>query len=144
MGIIGNRGLQGQPILPYAEVKSYAGADVFLDLAFVDHTNTPVVPTSISLEIDDLTNSQVMLAPTVLASGGSTSGSLIYPAFATTMYLQVAGAIMQMSFPYEGSQLCQFAFTFTGVDSVTGQPFTSPAVIAVIELCAIQTVTGGG
>lgn len=142
MGIIGNRYLQGQPILPYANVKSYTNTDVFLDLVFVDHTQTQVVPTSIMLEIDDLTNAQTMLGPTTLSPTGAASGPLIYPAFTSAFTLQVSAATMQMTYPYEGSQICQFKMTFTAVDSATGQPFTSTAPIAVIELCAVSSVSG--
>jgi hypothetical protein len=142
---IGNRYLQGQPILPYANVKAYPGTDLFLDFQFVDHTNTPVIPTSISIEIDDITNSQIMAGPTTLTSTGAigTAGSpFTYPAFASTMYLQVLGSVWQMSYPYVGSQLCQVGMQFTAIDSVTGQPFTSNAVIAIVELCALATVSG--
>ena len=142
MGTIGNRALQGSPILPYDNYKLYANSDAFLDLEFVDHTSSPVVPTSISLELDDLTNSTTMIAPTTLTITGSTSGNLIYPAFAASMYLQIAAAAMQMTFPYEGSQLCTLRMTFTGIDSVTGASFTSNAISVVIELCAVQTVSG--
>lgn len=141
MGPIGNRYLQGQPILPYANVKSYQGADIFLDVEFVDHTNTPVSPTSILLEIDDLTNGQVMLGPITLVAGGSAVAPAIYPAFAAAWSIQIAGSSLQMSFPYKGSQICQFKFQFTAIDSVTGAPFTSPAV-AVVELCSLATVSG--
>jgi hypothetical protein len=142
---IGNRYLQGSPILPYANVKAYPGTDLFLDLQFVDHTNTPVVPTSISVEIDDITNSVVMAGPTTLTAAGAvgTAGApFTYPAFAASMYLQVLGSAWQMTFPYIGSQLCQIGMQFTAVDSVTGQPFTSNAVIAIVELCALATVSG--
>jgi hypothetical protein len=146
MGIIGNRGLQGQPVLPYANVKSYAGADVFMDLAFLDHTGTPVVPISITLEIDDLTNDQTPLSPTVLNPAGSSVGPLFYPAFSSAFTIQISGnsnfQALQMSFPYEGSQLDQIVITFTAIDSVTGNLFNAPAVSAVIELCAIQTPSG--
>lgn len=141
MGQIGNRYLQGQPILPYVNVKANQGADIFLDVQFVDHTQTPVVPTSILLEIDDITNAQAMLGPLTLSPSGSASGSLIYAAFASAWTLQVAGSVMQMTFPYEGSQICQLKFQFTAIDSVTGAPFTGPAV-AIVELCAIATVSG--
>src|SRR5271166_3546279 len=104
--VIGNRYLQGSPILPYANVKAYPGTDLFMDLQFVDHTNTPVVPTSVSIEIDDITNSVVMAGPTTLSSGGSTAAPFLYPAFAGTMYIQVSGSVWQMTFPYIGSQLC--------------------------------------
>lgn len=143
--VIGNRYLQGTPILPFANVKAYPGTDLFLDLQFVDHTNTPVVPTAISIEIDDITNSQTMAGPATLVSTGAigTVGvPFTYPAFASSMYLQVLGSAWQMSFPYTGSQLCQIGMQFTAVDSVTGQSFTSNAVIAIVELCALATVSG--
>lgn len=145
--VIGNRYLQGSPILPYANVKAYPNTDLFMDLQFVDHTNTPVVPTSISIEIDDITNSVVLpgCGPTTLNPAGAIGSAglaFTYPAFAASMYLQVLGSALQMTFPYIGSQLCQVGMQFTAVDSVTGQPFTSTAVIAVIELCALATVSG--
>jgi hypothetical protein len=143
--VIGNRYLQGSPILPYANVKAYPGTDLFMDLQFVDHTNTPVVPTSISIEIDDITNSVVMAGPTALALAGAVGSAgtpFTYPAFAASMYLQVLGSAWQMTFPYIGSQLCQVGMQFTAIDSVTGQPFTSNAVIAVVELVALATVSG--
>jgi hypothetical protein len=140
--VIGNRYLQGSPILPYANVKAYPFTDIFMDLQFVDHTNTPVIPTSISIEIDDITNSVVMAGPMTLNPAGNVGPPFTYPAFAATMYLQVLATEWQMTFPYIGSQLCQVGMQFTAIDSVTGQPFTSTAVIAVIELCALATVSG--
>jgi hypothetical protein len=128
--------------LPYPQFKAYANTDVFLDLEFVDHTNTPVVPVTISIELDDLTNSTEMIAPTTLLAAGSTVGQVYYPAFAASMWLQLTAAAMQMTFPYEGSQLCTLRMTFTGIDSVTGQTFTANAISSVIELCAVQTVSG--
>jgi hypothetical protein len=58
------------------------------------------------------------------------------------MTLQIAANTMQMTFPYEGSQICQVKLVFTAVDSVTGNVFTSSAPIAQIELCAVSTVSG--
>jgi hypothetical protein len=143
MGVIGNRYLQGSPILPYANVKAYPHTDLFLDLQFVDHTNTPVIPTSISVEIDDITNSVTMAGPMKLNPLGDITGTpFSYPAFTATMTLQVRGFAWQMTFPYIGSQLCQVGMRFTAIDSVTGQPFESSAVIAIVELCALATVSG--
>lgn len=144
---IGNRYLQGSPILPYANVKAYPNTDIFMDLQFVDHTNTPVTPTDIRIEIDDITNSVVLpfCGPTTLNAAGATGTAALpftYPAFSPTMYLQVLASAWQMTFPYVGSQLCQVGMQFTAIDSVTGQPFTSTAVIAIIELCALATVSG--
>lgn len=142
MGIIGNRYLQGQPILPYANVKAYEGSDVFFDIEFVDHTNTPVIPTSVQLEVDDLTNAQAMFGPAPLSAGGSASGPVLYPAFAASWNLQASGSqLMQMTFPYEGSQLCQFKFVFTAIDSVTGASFNG-VTLAIVELCSAATVSG--
>ncbi len=139
---IGNRYLQGQPILPYANVKAYPGTDLFLDLQFVDHTNTPVVPTSISIEIDDITNSVTMAGPTTLTSTGSTTAPFLYTTFASAMTLQISGSALQMTYPYIGSQLCQVGMQFTAIDSVTGNSFTSNSVVAIVELCALATVSG--
>ena len=147
MGVIGNRYLQGSPILPYANVKAYPNTDIFMDLQFVDHTNTPVTPLTINIEIDDITNSVVLpnCGPTALVAAGAIGTASLpftYPAFAPSMYLQVLASAWQMTFPYIGSQLCQVGMQFTAIDSVTGQPFTSTAVIAIIELCALATVSG--
>jgi hypothetical protein len=145
MGVIGNRYLQGSPILPYANVKAYPFTDLFMDLQFVDHTNTPVVPTSVSIEIDDITNSVVMVGPATLNPAGAVGNAgspLTYAAFASALTIQIIGTALQMTFPYIGSQLCQVGMQFTAIDSVTGQPFTSTAVVAVIELCALATVSG--
>jgi hypothetical protein len=130
MGPIPNRGLQGQPILPYPSFQSYAGADAFLDLIFVDHTMTPVVPSSFMYQLDDLTNDINMILPTTVTTG--------FPAAGTVYVLQLLATKMQMTFPYQGSQLCQLSGQFVATDSVTGNPFTATFVY-IIELCAIQT-----
>jgi len=139
---IGNRYLQGQPVLPYANVKAYPSTDMFLDLQFIDHTNTPVVPTSVSIEIDDITNSVILFGPTVLTAAGVVGPPITYGAFASSMTLQVGPSVWTMTYPYVGSQLCQVGMQFTAIDSVTGQPFTSTSIIAVIELCALASVSG--
>lgn len=139
---IGNRYLQGTTPTPYADTLIYQNTDVFIDLAFLDHTDTQVVPTSVSIEIDDITNSVTMLGPVSLTSTGSSSGSLIYGAFATTMTLQIAASVWTMTYPYIGSQNCQIGMTFTATDSVTGQTFTVTTPLAVIGLVAVGTVSG--
>lgn len=141
MSIISNRYLQGSPILPYANVKAYAGSDIFMDVEFVDHTQTPVTPTTISLEIDDITNAQMMYFQAVISAAGSNNPPLQYGVFAPSMTFQFSSTLMQMTFPYEGSQLCQFKFSFIATDSVTGVIFTAPA-IAIVELCSLSTVSG--
>lgn len=131
---------------PYPNVQSYAGADIFIDLAFMDHTLTPVVPVSIMVELDDLTNSIAMDGgPITLSPGGSTSGNYIYPAFAsgspTPWTIQLAGGLMQMTYPYQGSQICKWKVLFTALDSVLGTNFSAPNEI-VIELISSPTVSG--
>jgi hypothetical protein len=144
---IGNRYLQGQPILPYANVKAYPNTDIFFDLQFVDHTNTPVTPTDIRIEINDITNTLQLpgLSPVTLNPAGAIGTAALpytYPAFQPTMYLQVLASAWQIQYPYQGSVLIQVGMQFTAVDSVTGQPFTATTIIAIIELCAIATVSG--
>lgn len=127
--IVGNRSLQGSPTLPYPRVQSYAGQDVFIDMAFVDHTQTPVIPTTLVYQVDDITNDQGMIAQVTLTP------------VATTYTLQLPGAGMQMTYPYQGTQLCQLAGWFQAIDSVTSALFTAP-FIAIIELAAIATPNG--
>lgn len=128
-------------MLPYPSVKTYQGQDIFMDLEFLDHTMTPVVPTAITLEIDDLTNSNILFNRASLSAGGSVTPPLQYAAFASAMTIQISGSLMQMTFPYQGSEIVQFAFSFTALDSVTGVAFTAPCVV-IVELVAVQTVSG--
>ncbi len=127
--VISNRALQGQPSLPYAEHFILAGNDVFVDLAFLDHTLTGVTPTSLIYQIDDMTNSVNMLPPTVLSPTSD------------LFTLQIPGSVMVMTYPYEGSQICQISYTMIAIDSVTSNPFTTKKV-DIVELCAIATPTG--
>jgi hypothetical protein len=126
---IGNRGLNGTTILPYASYNLYAGSDAFMDLEFVDHTLTPVIPIAFTWQMDDLTNDVSMIA-------ASTSVPT-----AASLTLQIPGSQMVMTYPYIGSQLCQFSFTITAIDSVTLASFQASGVVC-INLCAIQTPNG--
>jgi hypothetical protein len=144
--IIMNRGLQGSPNLPYLKDTTYAGEDTYVGLTFLDRVNTPVVPTTIKVELDDLTNSQNMDGgPITLNSAGATTTNYIYPAFSsggtTPWQLQLTAALMQMSFPYQGSQICKLKVLWTGVDSVLGNPFTG-VFENIIELVSSPTVSG--
>lgn len=143
--IIGNRGLQGGPMLPYPNVSQYAGNDAFIPLTFLDRQRVPVIPTTVKVELDDLTNSVSMdNGPNTLLSAGA-SGQYIYPAFTsgspTPWLLQATAAIMQMTYPYEGSQICKLKVVWTGVDSVTANTFTD-VIEWIIELVASPTVSG--
>ena len=126
---VGNRYLSGSPTLPYPSFRSYTGQDVFLDMAFVDHTQTPVIPTTLVYQVDDITNSVSMISQTTLNPGAS------------TYTLQIPGSGLQMSYPYEGTQLCQLSGWIQAIDSVTGSSFTAPFVY-IIELAAIATPNG--
>lgn len=144
--IIGNRGLQGGPMLPYPNVSQYAGNDAFIPLAFLDRQRVPVIPTSIKVELDDLTNAIDMDGgPNTLVSTGGVTTNYTYPAFAsgspTPWLLQANAAVMQMTYPYQGSQICKLKVVWTGVDSVTANTFTD-VIEWVIELVSSPTVSG--
>jgi hypothetical protein len=144
--IIGNRGLQGSPNLPYLQDTTYSGQDTYLGYVFLDRVNQPVVPTSIIVELDDLTNSINMDGgPNTLNSAGASTTFYIYPAFTNganpQWELQLTAAVMQMTYPYQGSQICKLKLVFTAVDSVYGNPFTG-VFENIIELVASPTVSG--
>jgi hypothetical protein len=133
-------------MLPYLSNPIYAGNDAFFPLTFLDRNRVPVVPTSIQVELDDLTNSVAMDGgPLTLVSGGAATTYYTYPAFAsgspTPWLLQANAAVMQMTFPYEGSQICKLKLVFTALDSVTNNPFTD-VVETMVELVASPTVSG--
>lgn len=126
---INNRALQGQPTLPYADFRSYAGEDVFANVAFIDAANNPVIPITIQYQIDDLTNAQNMVPITQVPGAPYTQSA---------MRLQLPASYWNMTFPYQGSQICQISWTYTALDSISNTQFTGRAV-NVVELCAIQT-----
>lgn len=145
--IIGNRGLQGSPNLPYIQDTTYAGEDTYLQYTFLDRTNTPVVPITISVELDDLTNSINMdNGPVPLNAAGASTTNYIYPAFSAgangPWVLQATAAVMQMTYPYQGSQICKLKLLWTALDSVYSNPFTG-IFENIIELVSSPTVSGG-
>jgi hypothetical protein len=144
--IIGNRGLQGSPNLPYLQDTVLAGSDTYLGFVFLDRTNTPVLPLTIRVELDDLTNSINMdSGPVTLNAAGASTNFYIYPAFTSganpQWELQLTAALMQMTYPYQGSQICKLTLVWTAVDSVLGNPFTG-RFENIIELVATPTVSG--
>lgn len=143
MVMISNRSLQGQPTLPYTDNIIWSNQDVFVTLTFVDRTQTPVVPNTLALEIDDLSNALDMYGPATLPPGGGTypSSPITSPAFASTMIVQIPASIMVMSYPYQGSQIVQLTWTATANDSVTGNLFQFRKV-DIVSLCAIATASG--
>lgn len=133
-------------MLPYPGDSQYAGNDGFVPLIFLDRNRVPVTPTSITVEMDDLTNSVAMdNGPITLNSAGASTTYYTYPAFSsgspTPWLLQLEAALMQMTYPYQGSQICQLKLVWTGVDSVTANTFTD-VITTIIELVAVPTVSG--
>lgn len=143
MVMISNRQLQGQPTLPYTDNVIWAGQDIFPTLNFVDRSQVPVVPTSLMFEIDDLTNAISMFGPYTFPSGGGVipTAPIGSPAFAATMTIQIPPGIMQMTYPFQGSQIVQIKWQATALDSVTGVSFQINKV-DIISLCEIATVSG--
>jgi len=99
-------------------------------MTFFDHTMTPTIPSTIAYEIDDLSNVQGMVPLTSVTPNGTP--------FQT---VQVPGAKLVMTYPYQGSQLCEVTVMATLTDSVTGNTSTAKGV-AILELIAIQTPGG--
>lgn len=121
---INNRGLSGQPTLPYVDYRSYAGADIYIDLTFLDYQGNLVLPTSLSYRIDDLTNATPVVPDTIVAVTG------------TTQTLQIPGAVMHMTHQWQGSEIFQIYLTaiLPGGSVVKS--------VSVLELLAIQTPNG--
>lgn len=133
-------------MLPYPSQAQYAGNDCFVPMTFLDRQRVPVIPTSIKVELDDLTNAIVMDGgPNTLSPAGAVTTFYTYPAFTsgspTPWLLQANAAVMQMTYPYEGSQICKMKIVFTALDSVTGTNFTD-VIENVIELASSPTVSG--
>lgn len=122
----------GLPGLPYQDVISYAGQDAYCDLVFLDYTGTPVIPSTFTYQLDDITNAINMIPPTTPA-----------PPATAEITIQLPASQMVSTREWQGSQLCQLSFTFTANDSVTGSQFNGRG-LAVIELVSIQTPFGGG
>lgn len=144
--IIGNRGLQGSPNLPYLQDQTLAGEDTYLGYVFLDRSNVPVTPVTIKIELDDLTNSLNMDGgPNTLNAAGATTTNYIYPAFSSGVngawQLQLTAALMQMTYPGQGSQICKLKLVWTGVDSVLSNPFTG-VFENILELVSSPTVSG--
>lgn len=145
--IIGNKSLQGSSNLPYLADSQLAGMDGYVGYTFLDRANVPVVPTSIKVELDDLSNGLNMDGgPNTLSVGGASGNFYIYPAFTSggsgnPWVLQLTANLMQMSYPYQGSQICKLKLVFTAVDSVLGNPFTD-VIENVIELVSSPTASG--
>ena len=121
---INNRGLSGQPTLAYVDYRSYQGADIFIDLTFLDHTGTPVTPASLTYQVDDLTNAVNVIPSTSVSVSSSTKT------------VQIPGSLMQMTHNWQGSEIFQIWFKAILPDGSTVMQIT------VLELLAIQTPDG--
>jgi hypothetical protein len=121
---INNRGLSGQPILPYVDYRSYQGADVFIDLTFLDHTGALVTPSTFSYQIDDMTNSLSIVPATSVAVTGS------------TQTLRLLGSVFQLSHNWQGSEIWQISMKAVLPDGSTVMGVT------ILELLAIQVPNG--
>lgn len=128
-GTLNYGALQGLPNTPYVDNRTFIGTDQFFQLAFLDHNGVLVVPTALSYIIDDISNAVNMVPTTVISTG-----------LASTMSVQVAAVKWQMTYPTQGSQLCQVKWTFSALDSVSGLSFSATAV-TIVELIAIATTS---
>jgi len=124
---IGNRGLAGQPTLPYNDFRIYAGSDVTLNFTFLDNNGALLQPTTITYLLDDITNFINMIPLTSLTPTGS------------QQTLDLPASSLNMTFDYQGSQLCQLVVTATFFNALSGVT-TTARERAIIELVAIQVV----
>lgn len=124
---INNRGLQGQPALPYTDFRAYAGGDVFVDVTFLDHAGTPQIPTSFTYQLDDLTNVQNMIPLTTVVPSSS------------QYTIQLPAASMQMTHMWVDSQICQLSVYATMPDTEVEPAGSLVPAVTIIELVAIQT-----
>lgn len=124
---INNRGLAGQPTLPYNDFRAYAGSDVSMNLTFLDQDGNLLQPTTITYLLDDITNFINMIPLTSLTPTGS------------QQTLMIPASKLNMTFEYQGSQICQLVLTATFFNSLSGVTTTARAT-AIIELVAIQVV----
>lgn len=128
---IGDRGLYGQPTRPYIDFRSYAGSDIFVDMTFLDANGAERIPAQIIYQVDDLSNAINMIQQTSVAPTGP------------RQTVQIPGVSLPMTYPWQGSQLCQIWIQAVITDSVTGLASIINAV-AICELCAIQYPTYTG
>lgn len=118
---INNRGLSGQPTLPYIDYRSFAGSDVFIDLTFLDHTGVLVQPTTLQYQIDDITNAVNIVPGTSVTVTG------------TSQTVQIPGSVLQLTHNWQGSEIFQIMWKM-----VLPGPSTVYA-FSILELVAIQT-----
>lgn len=123
---INNRGLQGQPGLPYIDNRLYAGSTAVLNFTILDINGVAAPPVQFTYQVDDMTNAQNMVPSTSIGA----------QAFQFTVTLPASA--MVMTHDWQGSQICQISSTATLADGSTVKGIT------VIELVSIQTPFGAG
>lgn len=118
--------LQGQPNQDYPRHLSFSGQDVFVNLEFLDSTQTPVQPTTLTYQVDSLTSCQNVIPSTQVTPTGS------------NQTIQLPGASMVPTRQYYGRDLFQMWITATYVDSAT-QATSTMQQLVYVELIAIGT-----
>lgn len=119
-----NRAISGQPTRPYRDSEVNQGSDCWLELTFVDRNGLLQVPTSVTMRIDDLTNNVVVMGNTALGS------------LASSMEVNVPGAVNTLSYNWQGSQVNQVKLTAVYSDGST------ETEVVIYEIIAIATVGG--
>lgn len=117
---------QSIPELPYVRHTSYAGQDVFINMTFLDSTQTPVQPTTINYEIDSLESAVQVQGQTPLTPTG------------TSQILQIPGSVLQLTRTWYGRENMQVWITATYTDGATGNTSTMQQIV-LIELVGIAT-----
>lgn len=119
MPLWNNRAISGQPTAPYRDNEVMQGSDCWLELTFVDRTGKLAVPASVTYRIDNLTNNSVVLSDTSLGS------------LASTMEVNIPGALNVMTYNWWGSQLNQAKVTATFADGSTATQIFPYYVVSI-------------
>lgn len=128
--VAGPNWLQGNPELGYTRHLVYGGTDVLLSLTFLNSLGVATEPTSITWEMDDLTNGQNMVPPTSLSPTGA------------TQVLQITAAQLVMDRQYQGRQISQVWIKAVIPDTNAPSGSIQANQIVVIETIAIATAQG--
>lgn len=113
---------QGLPVKPFTSLSVDAGSDCWLPLQFLDRSNSPATPVTISYRVDNITDNINILGDTSVAPNGS------------TIELNFPGSLNVMSQQYRSSQINQVLVTSTYADgSVRKKPF----FYEIINLCTV-------
>ena len=128
--VAGPHWLQGEPELGYTRHLVYAGSDVALSLTFLNTQGVATQPTSITWEMDDLTNGQNMVPPTSLVPTGP------------TQTLQIPAASLVMDRQYQGRQISQVWIKAVIADASVASGSITVNQVVILETVAIATAQG--